>query len=274
MTVATSQPAAATSRHSVTDSWRVYAIDGMLLGLFMVSACTLGVVIEHPASPLRRLLQSDALRRGLFGLCMALTAVCLIYSRWGRRSGALMNPAMVVGFLRLGRLRPADAIGFTVAQLIGSSLGVLIVALLLGRLVSDPSVNYVATVPGTFGLLIAWLAEFLIALVMMSVVMAVNKQPRLAPFTGWFAAALVFLYITFEAPISGMSLNPARTFGSAVVGNVWIGWWIYLTAPVLGMLGGIELHRLVDRGHQRLCGKLNHSGGSGCFIRCNCVREQ
>jgi aquaporin Z len=273
MTVATSQPAAAASRYSVTDSWRVYAIDGMLLGLFMVSACTLGVVIEHPASPLRHLIQSDALRRGLFGLCMALTAICLIYSRWGRRSGALMNPAMVIGFLRLGRLTPGDALGFIVAQLIGSALGVLVVALIMGGLMSDPAVNYIATVPGMFGLAIAWISELVIAFILMTVVMAVNKRPKLAPFTGCVAATLVFLFITFEAPISGMSLNPARTFGSAIVGNVWIGWWIYLTAPVLGMLAGIELHRLIARGHQRLCGKLNHSGGSACFIRCNCLHE-
>src|SRR5262249_28064070 len=159
-------------------------------------------------------------------LCMAITAICLIYSHWGRRTGALMNPAIVVGFVRLGRLQLADAIGFIVAQLIGSALGGFVAVLVLGRLVSDPSVNYVATVPGMVGLLVAWIGEFVIALAMMTVVMAVNKQPRLAPFTGYFAAGLVFLYITFEAPISGMSLNPARTFGSAIVGNIWIGWWI------------------------------------------------
>jgi aquaporin Z len=108
---------------------------------------------------------------------------------------------------------------------------------------------------------------------MISTVLAVNKRPRLAPFTGFVAAGLVFLYITFEAPLSGMSLNPARTLGSAIVANIWTGWWIYLTAPVLGMLAGIELHRLFGREHQRLCGKLSHSRHISCFIQCNCLDE-
>jgi aquaporin Z len=252
-------------------NWRVYAIDGALLGMFMISACASVAVIEHPSSPLPQAVQSDLLRRAMVGLCMGLTAIGLIYSPWGRRSGAFMNPAMIVSFLRLGKLQPVDAFGYALCQLIGSATGVIVASMLIGSLVAHPSVNYVVTLPGRQGLLMAWLGEFAIALVMISTVLAVNKRPRLAPFTGCFAATLVFLFITFEAPLSGMSLNPARTFGSSMVANSWNGWWIYPTAPVLGMLAGIELHRLVGRGHQRLCGKLSHGRRDTCFIKCNCL---
>jgi aquaporin Z len=94
--------------------------------------------------------------------------------------------------------------------------------------------------------------------------MAVNRS-RFKRFTGCAAGVMVALYITFEAPLSGMSMNPARTFGSAVIGNVWYGWWIYFTAPVLGMLVAVEVTR-IRRGVA--CGKLTHS--EGCFIKCNC----
>jgi aquaporin Z len=270
MTVIAAQPAV---KSTVRANWRVYAIDGALLGLFMISACVSVAIIEHPSSPVRRLVESPLLRRAMIGLCMALTAIALIYSPWGKRSGAFMNPAMIVSFLRLGRIKPLDAFGYIMAQLVGGALGVLTAAALVGPVLSHPAVNYVATIPGGFGLLVAWLAEFVIAMVMISTVLAVNKYPRLAPLTGCFAAALVLLYITFEAPFSGMSLNPARTFGSSVVANLWTGWWIYLTAPILGMLAGIELHRLFGREHQRLCGKLSHSRRTSCFIRCNCLDE-
>jgi len=82
----------------------------------------------------------------------------------------------------------------------------------------------------------------------------------------------VAIYITFEAPISGMSLNPARTFSSAIHAGEWMGWWIYFTAPIAGMFTGIELHRVLGSHRQALCGKLNHSDAN-CHIRCNCIQH-
>ena len=70
-----------------------------------------------------------------------------------------------------------------------------------------------------------------------------------------------------------MSLNPARSFASAVVANSWTGWWIYLTAPVFGMLAGAELSRLLSDRRFPLCGKLNHSRVVVCFVRCNCLEK-
>jgi aquaporin Z len=144
---------------------------------------------------------------------------------------------------------------------------------LLGGALAEPSVHYVLTEPGTHGELGAWLAEFVIACVMMSVVLGVNAVPRFARHTGWFAAALVALFITFEAPLSGMSLNPARTFASAVVANSWNGFWIYVTAPLAGMLVGVELRRWLarDRG---CCGKLVHDRSVRCFLECDCLEQK
>ena len=79
---------------------------------------------------------------------MGLTALALIYSPWGKRSGAQMNPAMTLSFLRMGRLTRLDAIGYVSAQFLGAVLGVAIMSFVLRRLVSNPHVNYAATVPG------------------------------------------------------------------------------------------------------------------------------
>jgi aquaporin Z len=143
-------------------------------------------------------------------------------------------------------------------------------ALTVGRWVGHRAVNYVATVPGARGLAVAWVAEFSTAMVLMVVVTGANRSNRLRPYTGWFAGALVAVYITFEAPLSGMSMNPARTLASAVFANVWTGCWVYLTAPLLGMLAGIEVWRALARavGGSRPCGKFVH--GRQCFVRCEC----
>jgi len=129
---------------------------------------------------------------------------------------------------------------------------------------ADPAVRYVATVPGRQGLLVAFDAEVLIAFVLMSTILRVSNNQRLASYTGLFAGALVALYITFEAPFSGMSMNPARSFGSGFSAGVWTGFWIYLTAPLLGMLAAAELY--VRRGGVVKCCKLHHDNDRRCIF--------
>ena len=181
-----------------------------------------------------------------------------------------MNPAVALALLRLGKLNARDATGYAVAQFTGGVLGMAAGALLLGGAIADPNVHYVLTEPGAYGELGAWLGEFVIACVMMSVVLAANGVPRLAPHTGWFAAGLVALFVTFEAPLSGMSLNPARTLASALIANSWKGFWVYTTAPVAGMLVGVELRRWMTR-DRACCGKLNHDASVRCFLECACL---
>jgi aquaporin Z len=269
MTVLVTEPDRSSILSSLRANWRVYAIDGALLGIFMISACSVVALMQHPGSPVHRAIVSSFTRRAIIGIAMGLTALCLIYSPWGKRSGAFMNPAMTIGFLRLGKLAAIDATFYIVAQFIGATIGVQISSIALGMIVSHRSVNFAATVPGTGGLLFAWIGEFAIAFVLISAVIVLNRHNRLTRFTGCVAATLVALFITFEAPLSGMSFNPARTFGSALFANEWTGWWIYHTAPILGMLAGIEVQRVLFS--KPPCGKWNHS--HICFVECDCVKE-
>jgi len=262
-----------TAATTLRSHWQVYAIEGALLGTFMVSACFFTALLEHPGSPVRNAIASDMLRRALIGVAMGLTAVGLIYSPWGKRSGAHMNPAMTLSFLRLGRIAPMDAAFYIVSQFTGAAIGVALMSVALRAWVSDPSVNYAVTAPGRHGTGVAWIAEFVIAFLMLTMVLTANRQPRLRALTGCFAGCLVATYITFEAPLSGMSINPARTFGSAINANLWTAYWVYLTAPVAGMLAAIEASRLSGASKQQLCGKLTHSHTTHCFIKCNCIQE-
>lgn len=246
-------------------------MEGVLLGLFMVSACTVGVLLDHPTSPIAKSIMSPMARRILGGHAMGLTAVALIYSPWGRRSGANMNPATTLCFLRLGRISPSDAAGYIIAQFGGAVAGVAVAAAALGSLVRHPAVNFVATRPGPAGPVVAWAAEFAIGFIMMSTVLTVNRLGPFARYTGLAAGALVALCITFEAPLSGMSLNPARTFGSAVWARVWDGLWVYFTAPSAGMFAAVEVQRLLGRRTRHLCGKWSHSENDLCVFRCDCL---
>lgn len=108
----------------------------------------------------------------------------------------------------------------------------------------------------------------------MSIVLVTTNTPRLARFTGLFAGALVAFYISVEAPLSGMSMNPARTFGSALPAQLWAALWVYFTAPPLAMLLAAEAY-LRLRGSQRvMCAKLNHHNNKRCIFHCGYRRQR
>jgi aquaporin Z len=251
--------------------WPEYLMEAAGLGFFMIAAGGFAIVLYHPASPVAQALADPFLQRLLMGCAMGLTAVALIYSPWGRQSGAHFNPAVTLTFLRLGKIAGPDAVYYVVAQFVGGVSGVLVLALTSRGLVADPAVNYVVTVPGAAGPPAAFLAELAISLGLMSVVLAVSNAPRLAPYTGVCAGILVAAYITLEAPLSGMSMNPARSFGSALLANLWTAFWIYLTAPLIGMLLAAELRvRLSPRAVS--CAKLHHDNHTRCIFRCGYAR--
>src|SRR5262249_18430338 len=118
-------------------------------------------LLDYPGSPVHRAIGSAELRRALGGIAMGLTAIALIYSPWGQRSGAHMNPAVTLTFLRLGKIHAWDAFFYVIAQFLGGTVGVLLTAALLGSHFTEPPVSYVATLPGQHGLLVAFAAELL-----------------------------------------------------------------------------------------------------------------
>jgi aquaporin Z len=247
--------------------WLDYAIEAAGLGIFMMVACAFGTLLGHPGSPIVAALPDALSRRVVMGIAMGLTAVALIYSPWGRRSGAHFNPATTLTFWRLGKIETPDAIAYGATQVAGGLAGALAAATALGGGLAHPDVRYVATVPGAGGAAVALGAEIAIAFVLMSVVLRVSNDPALAPFTGLAAGALVALYITVEAPLSGMSLNPARTLASAVPAGAWDAFWIYLVAPPLGMLGAAEVYVRRYGAGAVYCAKLHHGSGP-CHFRC------
>jgi aquaporin Z len=255
-------------RAAVGPAWLGFAAcDGLLLALFMVAAAFAGTMLELPSSQLRQAIDEPLLRRFLMGLAMGGTAVALIRSPFGKHSGAHFNPATTFTFWRLGRVPPATALGYVAAQFVGGALGMAAGAVLLGPALAAPEVHYVVTAPGPSRWL-AFAAEFGMAFVLMSVVLRVSQSARWNRWTGVCAGALVCLFITFAAPISGMSLNPARTFASALFAGDFTAFWLYATAPGLGMLLAAEWF-VRRRGASAVhCAKLHHRNEHRCPFRC------
>ena len=246
-----------------------YLMEAAGLGMFMISACVLGAILEHPLSYVKQAIPDPFARRALMGLAMGATAVAIIFSPWGKRSGAHINPAVTLAYWQLGKINTADAFGYVGGQFAGAVAGVGIAAMIVGPALGDTSVNYVATVPGRAGAGAAFVAEAAISFGLLLTVLFVSNSARLSKSTPWFAGALIALYILFESPLSGMSMNPARTLGSAVFAREWAGLWIYFSAPPLGMSAAALFYRYRHGVERVLCAKLHHHNGARCVFNCN-----
>jgi len=252
-------------RNALRQHWPEYLMEAAGLGLFMVSACLFGALLEHPGSPVHQALPDAAARRVLGGLAMGLTAAGIIYSPWGQRSGAHLNPSVTLTFLRLGKVKAPDAAFYMAAQATGGVLGVVVAGAVLGRAIADPAVNWAATVPGPPGVAAAFGAEALISFGLMLTVLVMSSS-RHARLTGVAAAILVATWISVESPVSGMSMNPARTVASALPSGVWTSAWVYFVAPPLGMLGAAAAFSALTHGRARHCAKLDHPNDVRCIF--------
>jgi len=277
-TIAAARPSRAADRFTATSAlrahWPEYLMESAELGLFMVSACFFTTLLEYPASPVRHMLPNAFLRHALSGLAMALTLLLLIHSAWGKRSGAHMNPSMTLMFLRLGKMETWDGFFYVVFQFAGGLSGVVFSSLVIGRALAHPSVNFAATQPGIWGTGAAFVAELLISFLLATTVLAASNHKNLSRFTPYFAATLVATYITFEARFSGMSMNPARTLGSAIPAHAFQALWIYFTAPPLAMLIAAEAYLRVRSARAVYCAKLNHHNAERCIFRCRYMELQ
>src|SRR5215475_11190444 len=101
-----------------------YLMEAGEAGCYLFSACTLATLLWHPASPVQAYLQNDVVRRMVMGAGMGVTIILIVFSPWGKQSGAHFNPAVTLTFYRLGKVASWDALFYSVSQLTGAVAGV------------------------------------------------------------------------------------------------------------------------------------------------------
>ncbi len=195
-----------------------------------------------------------------------LTIAGIVLTPWGKQSGGHLNPAITITFYRLGKVAFWDAIVYGAAQFAGANAGVAIATFLLLGSPGHPRVRYAATLPGVYGAGVAFIAEVAISFALMLTVLLASNHKVLSRYTPYFVGALYAIFITVEAPLSGMSMNPARTFGSAFPGRYWHALWVYFLAPTLGMLTAGEFLLGVRGGVGPYCAKLHHVNDKRCIF--------
>jgi len=242
-------------------------MEAAAIGLYLFFTCFFATVLQHPNSPIRQAITSAIVRRGLMGIAVGTTVAAIALTPWGKQSGGHINPAVTFAFYRLGKMNFWDAIFYGVAQFGGAAGGVAIATCLLRGVLGSETVRYAATLPGSYGSGVAFVAEAIISFCLMLTVLFVSNHEPLARYTPYFVGALYAVFITFETPLSGMSMNPARTFGPALQGRNWHAFWVYFLAPTLGMLVASEVFLWARGGIGPRCAKLHHANSKRCIFR-------
>jgi aquaporin Z len=216
---------------------------------FMLGAGAFTTLFLYPGSAVQQALPSELLRHIALGACMGVVTFGIV-SAIGMKSGAHINPAVTWSFYRQGKIGGWDATFYTIFQFIGAIIAPILLLALIGEPFTHEKVKFATSQP-KFGNGIAFAAEFIISFILMLAVLIAINTKRFEKLVPALVAILIAIYIAFESPLSGMSLNPARTFGSAFLADDYKGLWVYFVAPVLAMLLATEVYRLMRaRGHR------------------------
>ena len=246
--------------------WPEFLMEAGEIGSYMFFACAFATLFQHPASPVRHFILSALFRRAFMGLAIGATVIVIVMTSWGKQSGGHFNPAMTFTFYRLGNVAFWDALFYMAAQFLGATGGVALAVYVLKGALKNEAIRYAVTVPGAYGDGAAFLAELGISFCLMITILLVSNRESLARYTPYFVGALYAAFITFETPLSGMSMNPARTFGSAIHAGCWHALWIYFASPTLGMLAGAEIFLRAQGGAAPYCAKLHHANNKRCIF--------
>jgi aquaporin Z len=248
--------------------WPEYLMEVAGTGLYLFLTCLFATLLQHSASAIRHLIPSGILRRTIMGALVGATVTAIVITPWGKQSGGHFNPAITFTFYRLGKVEFWDALFYGAAQFFGAASGVTIATYILRGAPGHESVRYAVTLPGRYGSGAAFLAELAISFSLMATVLFTSNHETLARYTPFFVGALYAIYITFETPLSGMSMNPARTFGSAFHAGYWHALWLYFIAPTLGMLVAAKVFLRARSGAGPYRAKLYQANNKRCIFHC------
>jgi aquaporin Z len=245
---------------------RMYAAELVGTALLVFVGLSIVIALWGRGAPLAGLPIQPGPRRFLNGFLFGSVGAAIAFSKLGKMSGAHINPAMTFAFWLEGKIQWRDAACYVLAQMTGGAFGAA--ALVIIWKATGASANWGASLPAQgvpVWLPVAGEAVCTFLLVFLIFICAAHKTTQ--PFTPLVNPPLFAVLTWLEAPLSGASANPARSFGPELVGGLWPGWWLYWIGPGLGAalavlvlrLGALDAHRPHEA---RQC-HFGHHGATG-----------
>ncbi len=213
--------------------WALFFSELIGTALLVLVGLSLVIMMFGTGTPMANLIPSEGARRLITGFLFGTTGALIALSAVGRISGAHINPVVTLAFRLMGKLDLRTTLGYVVAQLMGAVLGCLP---LLAWGPMGESVIFGATVPGVgYATGTVFMGEVVTTFTMVTLLALFLGYRKIRPFTPALFPPLYALMVWLEAPISGTSTNPARSFGPSVISGQWQGGWIYWIGPMVGM---------------------------------------
>lgn len=200
----------------------------LLVGLSIV------IFMFGSGSPMADLIPNVKIRQIITGFLFGSVGASIALSYIGKVSGAHINPAVTIVFWLFRKIEGRLAITYILAQVTGAIIGCLPLLIWgdLGR-----SINFGGTAPGTaYTAGQAFLGEVITTFTMVTLLILFIGFRSIRQFTPYMFPVLYAIMVPLEADISGISTNPARSIGPAVISAQWEGWWIYWVGPLAGAL--------------------------------------
>jgi MIP family channel proteins len=187
------------------------------------------------------------------GLVHALALTAIVYAI-GYRSGAQVNPAVTIGLLVARKIKGKEAAVYIIAQLIGAVIAAAVVYSIFG---SEMSAS--VTLPFEDNVVRALILETVMTFTLVYVVLATttSRNFKIVPLAGVAIGFTLGFNVMFGAAITGGSLNPARSFGPALImGNLEYN-WIYWVAPIMGGLIAAGVYKALHKRYRPSSGRTN-----------------
>lgn len=248
-------------------NWAEYGAEFLGTAFLIVAGLSAVVFNLGENSPIEQIIPSKGDRLMLTGLLFAGSASLFAITPPGKLSGAHVNPVVSLAFWIQGKMYFLDVVGYIVAQFLGAILGAVLIVAVWGDYAATVENGATLPQPG-YPLWYVFAVEvFTTFLLVLSILIFVSSR-RLMCWTPLMTWLLIALIVRLTAPITGTGLNPARSFGPALVSGFWREQWLYFAAPTLGAVLSVVVFRLLYRSkHKVLTGKLFHVPHYRCIYR-------
>ena len=214
--------------------------------LLLLAGLSFVILNWGEGSIVAQLIPSEPVRRAVTGFLFGCTGCAITISKVGKVSGAHINPAVSVAFWLRGKMKTKAMLGYVTSQMLGAVTG-CIPLLLWGK--QGHSVQYGTTTAGAGGLQGAFIGEMITTACLNVLIFCFSGSKSLRNYTPYTMPLLYGTMVWLEAPYSGCSTNPARSFGPAVISGVYADYWLFVVAPLLAVAIVVFVFRLTKLHH-------------------------
>jgi aquaporin Z len=247
-------------------NWSEYLSEFFGTAIMMTIGIGAVVFMWSEGSVMAEVIPSEPWRRLATGILFAGGGTAVVLSPLGQRSGGHLNPAMTFAFWLRGKITHTDALMYALAQTLGAVLGVLVVGAVASE--AAATVNLGMTTPGAgYSASVALAAELVITFSLIFLVFWAVDRRSIARYTPYLAGVLIAVLVMIEAPISGTSLNPARSLAPAALMGMFDHLWLYFIGPIAGAVLAVAVYRGIGGEKTATgCAKLHHTDQYPCLF--------